>query len=96
MWVISGPFDGEVTGEVGFQSRISLSTKDTNDLIGIEPKLLKTGTKYVLGRKQRKLVINHKKISHDHTEFVVGAYSQGDVVRNIVFGCVKTIQVIID
>ena len=45
-----------------------------------ESKLLKTGRKYVLGRKDRHLVINHKKVSHDHAEFTVGAYTHDDVV----------------
>ena len=47
-----------------------------------ETKLLRTGTKYVLGRKERQLVVNHKKISHDHAQFMVGPYSSDDVVRS--------------
>jgi hypothetical protein len=46
----------------------------------IESKLLKTGAKYTLGRKDRQLAVNHKKISHDHAVILVGPYSQDDVV----------------
>ena len=53
-----------------------------NSFVKPETKLLKTGTKYVLGRKERQLVINHKKISHDHAAFLVGSYTQDDVVRS--------------
>jgi hypothetical protein len=44
--------------------------------------LLKTGTKYVLGRKEGcGLVVNHKKVSKSNGEFIVGSYSGEDVVR---------------
>ena len=46
----------------------------------LEAKLLKTGMKYKLGRKTQQLVVNHKKVSHDHSEFLVGTYTQDDVV----------------
>ena len=49
----------------------------------IESKLLKTGAKYTLGRKDRQLVVNHKKISHDHAVILVGPYSQDDVVSTL-------------
>ncbi|KAH7923577.1 hypothetical protein BV22DRAFT_1048062 [Leucogyrophana mollusca] len=54
MWTITGPFDGEAQGDI--------NTSKT--------KLLKSGKKYALGRKERPLVINNKKISHDHSEFI--------------------------
>lgn len=43
-------------------------------------KLLKTGTSYELGRKDKHLVINSGKISHLHGEFIVGGYTADDVV----------------
>lgn len=46
-----------------------------------ETKLLKTGTKVTLGRKDRPLLVNNKKISRDHCEFTVGPCSSDDVVR---------------
>lgn len=46
-----------------------------------ETKLLKTGRKMPLGRKDRPLLVNNKKISRDHCEFTVGPCSQDDVVR---------------
>ncbi|CAL1702805.1 unnamed protein product [Somion occarium] len=42
-------------------------------------KLLKPGRTYVLGRKDRALVVNHKSVSRDHLSFTVGAYSEEDV-----------------
>ncbi|KAJ6525311.1 proline-rich protein [Mycena vulgaris] len=42
-------------------------------------KLLKTGKSYTLGRKEQPLVINSKKISHDHGEFTVGKFTVDDV-----------------
>ena len=46
-----------------------------------ETKLLKTGRKIALGRKDRPLLVNNKKISRDHCEFSVGPCTQDDVVR---------------
>ncbi|KAF8476316.1 hypothetical protein DFH94DRAFT_758427 [Russula ochroleuca] len=66
MWVITGPFDGEVSNEVGFQ----------------KSKLLKSGKSYLIGRKSTcDLVVNHKKVSHDHGRFEVGGFSPDDVTN---------------
>ncbi|KAF8966816.1 hypothetical protein BDZ97DRAFT_1985838 [Flammula alnicola] len=62
MWVALGPFDGEVVGEAGFQ----------------KPKLLKPNSSYVVGRKDRPLLVNNKKVSHDHCEFIVGDHTIDD------------------
>ncbi|KAF9466695.1 proline-rich protein [Collybia nuda] len=63
MWTLTGPFDGEVVGELGFQ----------------KTKLLKTSMTYPLGRKGTGLVISSKKISSHHCDFVVGLYTINDV-----------------
>ncbi|KAF8256858.1 hypothetical protein EI94DRAFT_1762374 [Lactarius quietus] len=65
MWIISGPFDGEALNEVAFQ----------------KSKLLKSGKSYHVGRKDCDLVVNHKKVSHDHGQFVVGGFSPDDVTN---------------
>ncbi|KAF8887023.1 hypothetical protein CPB84DRAFT_1849943 [Gymnopilus junonius] len=62
MWVVVGPFDGEVVGDISFQ----------------KAKLLKPNTVYALGRKDKPLVVNSKKISHDHLELIVGPHSADD------------------
>ena len=41
---------------------------------------MKPNTSYTVGRKDRGLLINNKKISHDHCDFVVGAHPVEDVV----------------
>lgn len=47
-----------------------------------ESKLLKSGKSYVIGRKSTcDLVVNHKKVSHDHGKFIVEGFSHDDVVR---------------
>ena len=48
--------------------------------LSIESKLLKPSKTYVLGRKERPLVVNHKSISRDHVSFTVGDYTEEDVV----------------
>ncbi|KAH7886651.1 hypothetical protein F5I97DRAFT_2058933 [Phlebopus sp. FC_14] len=50
------------------------------DVVSTKTKLLKTGRRYPLGRKERQLLVNNKKISRDHCEFTVGSYKQGDMV----------------
>jgi hypothetical protein len=54
-------------------------------LFKAEAKLLKTGSSYSLGRKERQLTVNHGRVSHDHGAFTVGSYSQEDTV-SLVFG----------
>ncbi|KAF8175759.1 proline-rich protein [Pholiota molesta] len=67
MWVISAPFDAEAPkGEDG---RLDF----------LKSKLLKPNTSYILGRKERALVINNKRISQDHCEFVVGDHTIDDM-----------------
>ncbi|KAF8260908.1 hypothetical protein EI94DRAFT_864816 [Lactarius quietus] len=72
MWIITGPFDGEALNEVGFQ----------RDLVQTESKLLKSRKAYHVGRKDCDLVVNHKKVSHDYGQFLVGGFSPDDVVLN--------------
>ncbi|OJA21135.1 hypothetical protein AZE42_04352 [Rhizopogon vesiculosus] len=64
MWLVTGPFDGVEQGD-------TTTTKT---------KLLKPGKKYALGRKDRALVINNKKISRDSCEFRVGSYAPDNMV----------------
>lgn len=47
-----------------------------------EVKLLKSGQKYLIGRKDRDLVVNHKKVSRDHGQIIVGGCTAEDVVRS--------------
>jgi len=42
---------------------------------------LKPNTAYTVGRKDRALLINNKKISHDHCDFIVGPHLVEAVVR---------------
>ena len=49
----------------------------------IETKLLKTDKEYLLGRKERPLIVNNKKISQEHGKFIVGSYTQEDMVRYV-------------
>lgn len=84
MWVVTGPFDGEVSNEVAFQSNTfsSLTAHQSNPRYVPESKLLKSGKSYVIGRKTScDLVVNHKKVSHDHGKFIVEGFSPDDVVR---------------
>ena len=87
MWVVAGPFDGEVSNEVGFQSNAfsSLTAYQSDPRYVVESKLLKSGKSYVIGRKTTcDLVVNHKKVSHDHGKFIVEGFSPDDVVRILV------------
>ncbi|THH18656.1 hypothetical protein EW146_g2373 [Bondarzewia mesenterica] len=70
MWTISGPFDVEITGI----SQVSSSRPQ-------EAKLLKSGKKYLLGRKDCDLVVNSKKVSRDHGQIIVGGYTIDDVAN---------------
>ena len=47
-----------------------------------EEKLLKPNSVYTVGRKNRALVVNNKKVSHDHCRFIVGPHSADDAVSN--------------
>lgn len=62
MWLITGPFDGEL-----------------GNVSATKTKLLRAGKKYSLGRKDRQLVVNNKKISRDHCDFTVGPYTEENV-----------------
>jgi hypothetical protein len=84
MWVVTGPFDGEVSNEVAFQSNAfsPFTAYRSNPRYVPESKLLKSGKSYAIGRKTAcDLVVNHKKVSHDHGKIVVGGFSPDDVVR---------------
>lgn len=83
MWLVSGPFDGIEKGEVNFKSESDPISRGSPRLTKPETKLLKTGSRYTLGRKDRQLVVNHAKVSHDHGALTVGTYSQDDVVSGI-------------
>jgi hypothetical protein len=92
MWIVTGPFDGETSNEVGFQSNIFslgyLLVKRVKliERYLAESKLLKSGKSYIIGRKATvDLVVNHKKVSHDHGQFIVGGFSPDDIVREICF-----------
>ncbi|KAI9570009.1 hypothetical protein HD554DRAFT_428607 [Boletus coccyginus] len=63
MWLLTGPFD---SGSVG-------------DVTTTKTKMLKTGNKIPLGRKDKPLLVNNKKISRDHCEFIVGPCTEDDV-----------------
>ncbi|TFK68894.1 hypothetical protein BDN72DRAFT_643854 [Pluteus cervinus] len=43
--------------------------------------VLKVNSTYPLGRKDKPLVVSSKKISHDHCEFSVGGFTQGDATN---------------
>jgi len=83
MWVLFGPFDGEIAGDTGFQS-VSFCFDSVISILTFqqEPKLLKPNTSYTVGRKDRALLLNNKKISHDHCDFVVGPHAVEDVVSS--------------
>ena len=83
MWVVTGPFDGETIGEVNFHSMPGCLSVNIAQLIGdhSESKLLKPGKQYVLGRKKKDLIVNHKSISSEHLAIIVGEYTEEDVVR---------------
>ncbi|KAF8556710.1 hypothetical protein OG21DRAFT_579111 [Imleria badia] len=51
------------------------------DVTTTKIKLLKTGRKIPLGRKEKPLLVNNKKISRDHCEFTVGPCTQDDVAN---------------
>jgi len=50
---------------------------------------LKSNTTYTVGRKDRALLINNKKISHDHCDFIVGPHLVEDAVRMSPFAIVE-------
>jgi hypothetical protein len=83
MWLITGPFDAEVVGELNFQSEsiLTIYLNSSRKLVLLETKLLKTDTTYPVGRKGRPLSLASKKVSHDHCEFIVGNLTVDQVVR---------------
>ncbi|KAH9160697.1 hypothetical protein EDB89DRAFT_1914535 [Lactarius sanguifluus] len=82
MWIITGPFDGEVLNEVYNTHRGS----------GAESKVLKSGKSYRIGRKSDcDLAVNHKKVSHDHGQFEVGGFSPDDVTNT---GYMSTLRIL--
>lgn len=84
MWLITGPFDGE-QGNVTKTSKEPVLIKSVAaDASPLEMKLLRSGRKYPLGRKDRELLVNHKKISREHCEFTVGPYMEEDMVHYLV------------
>ncbi|EGN97494.1 hypothetical protein SERLA73DRAFT_124187 [Serpula lacrymans var. lacrymans S7.3] len=74
---------------------------EQGDVTTRKTKLLKTGKKYSLGRKEQPLVINNKKISREHVKFTVGTYLQENmddvsfIPKLNVFNAKKTILNII-
>jgi hypothetical protein len=56
-------------------------TSNTHRGSDAESKVLKSGKSYRIGRKDCDLAVNHKKVSHDHGQFIVGGFSPDDVVR---------------
>lgn len=83
MWTLVGPFDGETTNETEFESEpicaVWSTTTHASPLLA-EAKCVKPGSTYMLGRKERDIVINHKRISRDHLQFQVGEYAEQDAV----------------
>jgi len=56
-----------------------------------ESKLLKSGKSYLIGRKSTcDLVVNHKKVSHDHGQLIVGDFTPDDIVRALPFPLCQT------
>ncbi|KAG9312591.1 hypothetical protein JVU11DRAFT_6988 [Chiua virens] len=53
---------------------------DSDGEVSTKTKLLKTGRKIPLGRKDRPLLVNNKKISRDHCEFTVGPCTEDDAL----------------
>ncbi|KAI6127036.1 hypothetical protein F5141DRAFT_370413 [Pisolithus sp. B1] len=49
---------------------------ESGNLSATKTKLLVAGKKYHLGRKDRQLVVNNKKISRDHCDFTVSPYAE--------------------
>ena len=81
MWTLVGPFDGKTLNETSFESKlISTITSTTTHFARLEAKYLKPGCTYMLGRKERDIVINHKKVSRDHLQFQIGEFIEADAV----------------
>jgi hypothetical protein len=85
MWTVSGPFDGQVTGDVAFSSAFAFpSSVFCSHHHEVEVKLFKTGKRYALGRKEgaSPLVVNNKRISKSHGEFAVAEFGHQNVVSH--------------
>jgi hypothetical protein len=86
MWTVSGPFDGQVTGDVAFASAFAFPSSVflCSHRHEVEVKLFKTGKRYALGRKEgaSPLVVNNKRISKSHGEFAVAEFSHQNVVSH--------------
>lgn len=82
MWILEGPFDGEL-GDIQCKSKLYTHAvcEPLAQFRSLECKLLKTGTSYLLGRKGQPLLVNNKKVSQEHCEFVTGPFGADDVVR---------------
>lgn len=98
MWVISAPFDAESpkNDEARLEARLDFQSVYVMRLVYYilsigctESKLLKPNSSYILGRKDRALVINNKRMSQDHCEFVVGDHTIDDTVNTRCFWPVK-------
>ncbi|GJJ14274.1 hypothetical protein Clacol_008538 [Clathrus columnatus] len=66
MWLITGPFDNDTQ----------------TDIIPDKTKLLKSATTYPIGRqKESALRINHKKVSRNNGEIIIGEHTVDDVTN---------------
>ena len=77
MWLIIGPFDVEVVGELNFQSESTFTVylRSSRKLVFPETKLLKTNMTYPVGTKDRPLTLASKKVSHDHSLLWIRSYA---------------------
>jgi hypothetical protein len=72
---------------VGFQSNpfflssLPRATSRSHPRRVSESKLLKSGSYAISREPNSDLVVNHKKVSHDHGKLVVAEFSPDDVVR---------------
>ncbi|KAI0315420.1 hypothetical protein OF83DRAFT_1132275 [Amylostereum chailletii] len=70
MWVLTGAFDVEFSKDLPPVAQQPQRSK-----------LLKTGRKYELGRKDKDLIVTQKKVSKDNAHFIVGGWSPEDVAK---------------
>ena len=83
MWVIKGPFDGDEGQELSVESEPRvLAYCPFNTSTRLEPKLLKPGRRYVLGRRDADLLIPSKKVSREHVTLNISEFPTSCVVSS--------------
>lgn len=80
MWVVTGPFDGTASREFIVLAYGVIIMPTITNLCSLGTKLLKTGSNYCLGRKNQQLTIENPKISKHHLTFIIGSFTQEDLV----------------